>query len=257
MPQQRGVVLTATGAVPAYEGSLAATGFNPSAMAGWEQPIAVQILMSKRVGGMAGAPNPNTGLVYLIDENVPGAVISKYEGWLFFFGFGNIDVGPSWPTPYAAIGQAGRLEPWGTERTSSFGPEADFVLRWVGQVNLQPTLNQLSGFSELQPDWDSYGGSAPSSRAVNLARRLIIEVGTRLFLSRGNRAAPHDLGPTPNGGIEVEWRGDWRSIAVEVGPHGHLDYLLIDRRKGDRQYVEKHGVGWSEVESLIQDVIMD
>jgi len=73
-------------------------------------------------------------------------------------------------------------------------------------------VEQLNVFSNLDNNWDGYGGSRISEQAIDHARTLLY---TQLY-TQAHLALP-EITPTPNGTLVIEWQGQHGEAAVEIG----------------------------------------
>ena len=119
--------------------------------------------------------------------------------------------------------------------------------------HLLPAYQRLSGFSELPKDWDSYGASPVSARAISGARRLLSRL-VREFPDATD-ISPYALAPLANGGVQVEWRGAAGALEIEVGPNGRLSGLLIEDGERGRSYQERDHVSVSEATTLVSRML--
>src|SRR3954447_19079229 len=87
----------------------------------------------------------------------------------------------------------------------------------VAPPSLNDEIDQLNALAHLEPDWDSYGAAPISPKAITQARALIERVASKAA-RLGREAHPYYIGPTPIGGIQVEWRGNGRESQIEVRP---------------------------------------
>jgi hypothetical protein len=94
--------------------------------------------------------------------------------------------------------------------------------------HLATTWQRLAELAALPPDWDSYGGDPPTTRAIVTARQLVAAIAERAN-DRPADAAPWFIAPVPDGGVQLEWRGPARELTVTVGPNGSLGYLIAAR----------------------------
>lgn len=92
--------------------------------------------------------------------------------------------------------------------------------------------------SRLEADWDSYGALPPAPRSLTMAQSIIARTTAQL----GGRGVPTDVMPIADGGIQVEWRGRSRELALNAAPDGSWSYLLIEHTSGDRAYTERYGL---------------
>jgi hypothetical protein len=104
-------------------------------------------------------------------------------------------------------------------------------------------------------DWDSYGGATPTDASIQAAGELLRLLQIRLEALNGQWANPSHISPLPVGGVQLEWDGLRKDLEVEVGPDGHLAYLLVDRTGAERQYREDDAVPAATVIELLVDVL--
>ena len=102
------------------------------------------------------------------------------------------------------------------------------VLEPQMQMALRESLERISGFGKLDPDWDSYGGKNPTTEALSAASQYLQTLVSEFWPSVGNRALPFWVSPLPNGGIQLEWREPKSELEVEVGPEGKTELLAAD-----------------------------
>src|SRR5262249_47482371 len=83
---------------------------------------------------------------------------------------------------------------------------------------------RLRALSDLESDWDSYGGEPPSQETVSRARSFIAFL-LNLRPHLNERIVPTSLSPLATGGIDIEWRRPGQLISVEVDPGGTWGFL--------------------------------
>lgn len=121
---------------------------------------------------------------------------------------------------------------------------------------LQSTLNRLSRLAKLSKDWDSYGGDPPTKRSVSTAYGLLFEVDERFGPAAGQRISPFAIVPLAYGGVQMEWRGPFAEVEIEIGPEGKFGYLFIDKRGPERVFHEKDSATRSEILDLIAQTLI-
>jgi hypothetical protein len=92
-------------------------------------------------------------------------------------------------------------------------------------LSWKSALDQLEAILELKPDWDSYGGSAPSQATFAYA---VAELSSLKAMD----LPPPVIGPSGDGHILASWSGG--GIEVELwfqGPYQEL--ALIDDERGE------------------------
>jgi len=116
---------------------------------------------------------------------------------------------------------------------------------------LQSARESLGELSRLQPGWDSYGAEPPSERAIFVAAGLLAAVEESLAAILTEKIQPYVIAPLNHGGVQIEWRAPKRVLEVEIGPQGHLGYLLAVGEGENRQFDEADGVARSDILRLI------
>ena len=144
---------------------------------------------------------------------------------------------------------AGRL---GDNPSTETSTEAESTL----DVVLDAWLQRLGQFSQLGPDWDSYGGVSPSSLSISTAHRFLVTVGDVLLDVVGSRIQPFNVVPLSYGGVQIEWRGPSYDIEVEVGPNGDFGYLLVDKQGAEETYDEQDDASQSTVLRLVAKALL-
>jgi hypothetical protein len=120
---------------------------------------------------------------------------------------------------------------------------------------LEATETRFAELRGLGPDWDSYGGVPPTSRAVAGARELL-QRACRQFADAGeSRLRPFAIAPTPDGGILVEWRPDDHLLSVVVTADGGLEYLAAQGPPGARQYSSAERVSFEQILVLLTQAL--
>lgn len=99
---------------------------------------------------------------------------------------------------------------------------------------LRSALEHLQRLSRLEAGWDSYGASPLDQRALDAARRTILDLFGRL----ANKAVPEAARPLSTGGIQLDFEGAHGQLEVEVSPSGDLRALLV-QEQDDRQTFEQ------------------
>ena len=84
---------------------------------------------------------------------------------------------------------------------------------------------RLAELRTLPDDWDSYGGTPPTSLALKRAELLVADLATTFGRALGDRAIPTEIFPNPDGGLELEWSSDDWTLGVEIGPTGDARYM--------------------------------
>lgn len=112
---------------------------------------------------------------------------------------------------------------------------------------IEHALARIENLSQLELDWDSYGG-LPSTPVARAAAIEWVEIAADLFGQRAAAAAvPYSVAPLAHGGVQLEWRGAQGIVELEVGPNGELGYLVTTERKGEASIADSDDVSWADV----------
>lgn len=106
--------------------------------------------------------------------------------------------------------------------------------QWTTVSSISPWLTdatrRLRDVAALPDDWDSYGSPRPSTDAVSLAVRLLVQLEPR-------KPPIPRIVPVGGGGVQLEWDGPKRSLELEILPNGIIEFLLSGEEgqmEGDR-----------------------
>ena len=114
---------------------------------------------------------------------------------------------------------------------------------------------RIARFSDLEPDWDSYGAGAISAEAIaqarNVLRSLIYSAEPRLE----EPVLSVWVAPLPNGSVLLEWRGATADVEVEITANGALDLFLERRASETRETSERADIPVEDLASLLNDVL--
>jgi hypothetical protein len=157
------------------------------------------------------------------------------------------------PTIIAAQDQESTLE----RSTAGFMTPIQAGRRWTGEnmpSHASSISRELERIAGLRPDWDSYGSAPPSSESINVARRLVGTVYGEALLSAKNPSLPYSIAPLSGGGVQLEWRGENKTVEVQVGPSGAFGYLLIKGVEPTCESEEEDDVPESRILELVRSV---
>ena len=118
-----------------------------------------------------------------------------------------------------------------------------------------PALRRLAELSQLEEDWDSYGGLPPTPEALRAAKRLLTRILPRNGPVPGRGTDPDAVLPFPNGGVQIVWERDAEELQVDVGPTGDLGYLWIRQSGGHRESVEAEPVTDEAILALVDQFL--
>ncbi len=110
--------------------------------------------------------------------------------------------------------------------------------------------NRLITLRKLQPDWDGFGGSPPSEKAVVATASLVI-----MCQSLANRKLLQPfIAPLPDGGLQIEWESVGGAELTLVVPPGGIDvrFLLDIPLQGGQM---RQSEGTVPVDASVSDLI--
>lgn len=113
----------------------------------------------------------------------------------------------------------------------------------------------LNALSALQYDWDTYGGRAPTTMALSIARSVLGYVELCFRFAARDRVVPYFIGPLPTGGITLEWRSPKGQLGIDIEPTGGIGYILVEDSPTGRRFQEKALAPWTEVSSLLMRIL--
>ncbi len=112
---------------------------------------------------------------------------------------------------------------------------------------------RLTQFAAFEEDWDSYGASPISHRAIDAARQLLLRLPRRL--GEIGDAGPYAVAPLASGGIQLEWRGNRRALEIDIDAVGRLGSLLAEDHETGRTYNERDSLSAHQAVDLISQTI--
>lgn len=133
----------------------------------------------------------------------------------------------------------------------SAGSDATIMVLDQPRISLQPTLQRIAQFAELDSNWDSYGAAPPTAKALLGAARLATRMAEVYASVAGERALPWAVAPLANGGMQLEWRGANGALEIEIDADGGQGYLLELGQGHDLTYQEGDNVTDDDLERLL------
>lgn len=92
----------------------------------------------------------------------------------------------------------------------------------LSYINFSKTIK---GFSNLQPNWDSYQADKISKEAIDTAIKVLKYMRDKDILAK-NMAV--NVFPMRDGGIQFEFDGDAICAELEINQYGKLIFILYD-----------------------------
>jgi hypothetical protein len=111
---------------------------------------------------------------------------------------------------------------------------------------------RLDSFAMYAPDWDDAGAATIAADTIMRAKRLVRDIFANNSRSEGE---PYYIGPIPNGGIQIEWRGDADSLEVEIRPDGEFDYLLVRGYANQPDIIYRRDIPFDEIVRLVSEIL--
>ena len=91
------------------------------------------------------------------------------------------------------------------------------------------TIEQLEAMRRLGENWDGYGGAAPRSEVIDLAKAFVRLVEAAVSRGPSSREAAQYVSPTRIGGVLIEWEDERHEHEVELSPDGSIGFLHLDK----------------------------
>jgi hypothetical protein len=88
-------------------------------------------------------------------------------------------------------------------------------------MNAVKQIMKIKSFSNLQPNWDSYGAEVPSSISMNNSIDFIYQLDDR-------ELQPYFVAPGNNGEVLVEYKKENRAAEIYFNPDGTNELLLFE-----------------------------
>ncbi len=98
--------------------------------------------------------------------------------------------------------------------------EADNILHKIS-INAVKQILKIKSFSNLQPDWDSYGARVPCSISMNNSINFIYQLDNQ-------ELQPYFVAPGNNGEVLVEYKKGNRAAEIYFNPDGTNELLLFE-----------------------------
>ncbi len=83
---------------------------------------------------------------------------------------------------------------------------------------------RIDELRSLKPNWDLEGAAAPDERLIDDVKQ---------FCQRSVSYPVPEANPTCDGGVQLEWHIDSRTLEIEFGPEGPPAYICWDQRDPD------------------------
>lgn len=121
------------------------------------------------------------------------------------------------------------------------------------QPGFAAALQRLDAFAAYFPDWDDAGAVTIASDTILRAKELVQSVYRSI--QHGEEAEPFYIGPIPNGGIQVEWRGSADSIEVEIRPNGTYGCLSVRASASEPKITYRRDISSDEIIALVSGIV--
>ncbi|MDQ6601484.1 MAG: hypothetical protein M3176_13460 [Chloroflexota bacterium] len=127
------------------------------------------------------------------------------------------------------------------------------------RITIQPepgftaALQRLDAFAMYPPDWDDGGAATIASDTILRAKELV--QGVYRSVQHSDEAEPFYIGPIPNGGIQVEWRGIAEGIEVEIRPDGTYGCLHVQTNAHEPAMHHQRAVSYDTIVALVAGIL--
>ncbi len=155
---------------------------------------------------------------------------------------------------YALFSEVGRKSrPLMTaERRLTYGDLCSIRSVTAHPSPFQTAFAQLPRYRELPVDWDSYGAQQISEPAIETATHILDLLSDSALERATTLLAPYHMAPVPNGGIQLEWRRDGRSLELWIAPDGSLEAVVDESPNGP---IEKNYITVASATAEIEAVV--
>lgn len=112
---------------------------------------------------------------------------------------------------------------------------------------LYPMLNTLLQCSRLPENWDTYGGTTPTAKAISTSLAVLSRLLT-------DGSVPPATVPTSEGGIQFEWyRAPGDELEIRVAPSGEISVFRVNEKA--RQMTERENISLDNLQPLIASLV--
>jgi len=105
--------------------------------------------------------------------------------------------------------------------TNTYRPESS-KLQGIKYFNFANTIN---GFTNLQPNWDSYNADVISKISIDMAIETLNHLYNKEVISDGIKVS---VFPMRDGGIQFEFDGENICAELEINQNAELTFILFD-----------------------------
>ncbi len=114
---------------------------------------------------------------------------------------------------------------------------SDSDLNWLSSA-----LHRIRQISELPENWDSYGSTKVTSKALEASKTVLYQLHEEVL-------PDPFICPVPGGGIQFEWEVGTRELELEFMPNGSIEFLTVDKAAANLEDGMMEGVvdGFSSV----------
>jgi hypothetical protein len=106
------------------------------------------------------------------------------------------------------------------------------IVNAAPSVELTQDIERITSLTRLGDDWDTYGGAPVTSSAAASATNVLRSFAEAYEGSSYIVVRPHSIAPLASGGVNVEWRGPFGELTLEVYPDGRLGCYTVESRDG-------------------------
>ncbi len=123
-------------------------------------------------------------------------------------------------------------------------------------ISIRPGLVEamrcLDTFAKYYPDWDDTGAAIIARDTILRAKSLVRNI---LVHDSPGGMEPFYIGPIPNGGIQIEWRGPTHGVEIEIRPDRTYGYLLTEIGTNEPEITYHRSVSFHEAIELVSKVL--
>jgi hypothetical protein len=119
-------------------------------------------------------------------------------------------------------------------------------------ASVAEVLKEIAEYQKLGADWDSEGALPISPEAVRLASWLVQSVAISAK-KQGISWHPPIVGPSADGGINLEWEGDDRQVFLMIRPHQLQHVECVIEKSGARPTRQTISI-WNAIEQSLEAI---
>jgi hypothetical protein len=106
------------------------------------------------------------------------------------------------------------------------------IVNAASSVELSLDIERITSLTRLEDDWDTYGGAPVTSSAAARSTQVLRSLTEPHAGLSYTDVRPRSIAPLASGGVNIEWRGPFGELTLEVYPDGRLGCYTAESRDG-------------------------